>query len=194
MWKKDETPKQPPAEFDVGEKPAPSGEKRRGARSLVGSSLVIEGSVKGDEDLLVEGRVDGDITLPRNTVTVGGGGRVHATIEAKVIVVEGSVEGDLKGGEQIEIHRSGNVLGNIIAPRVGLEDGAQFKGNIDMSPKSKPGASGTAAAPSKATTGSASEGSSTGSPAGTSPTPASPTSQKSDEQSAGKAADSKLSG
>ena len=191
MWKKDETPKQPPAEFDAGEKPAPAGEKRRGAQSLVGSSLVVEGSIRGDEDLLVEGRVDGDITLPKNTVTVGGGGNVHATIEAKVIVVEGSVEGDLKGGEQVEIHRSGNVLGNIIAPRVGLEDGAQFKGNIDMSPKSKPGASGPTQSPSRPASGSASEGPSKG----TTPSSASSTSNSDrDEQPAGKAADSKLPG
>ncbi len=135
MWKKDETPKAPPSAAPAERQPVASAP--HGGQALVGNSLVVEGSIRGNEDLLVEGRVIGDITLPENTVTVGESGNVEATINARVIVVEGRVEGDLVGGEQIEIRRSGNVLGNITSPRVGLEDGAQFKGNIDMSPKAK---------------------------------------------------------
>ena len=133
MWKRDETPKAPPARMESEPEARPV--KSSGAQATIGASLVVEGSVRGQEDLLVEGRVEGDIRLPSNTVTVGPTGKVKATIEAKVIVVEGKVDGDLVGAEQIEIRRSGHVLGNITAPRVGLEDGAQFKGNIDMSPK-----------------------------------------------------------
>ena len=181
MWKKDETPKQPPADFSTPD--APPRKEASGGQSLIGKPLIVEGSIKGDQELLVEGRVKGDITLPKNTVTVGKDGKVDATIEAKVIIVEGSVEGDLKGGEQVEIRRSGNVLGNIIAPRVGLEDGAQFKGNIDMSPKER---SQSAPAPAK--------------PA--SPMPPKPSGdadkgsaeQGKHEQAAGKTADPKLSG
>ena len=106
-----------------------------GPPAVIGGSLCVEGTIKGKEDLLVEGTVKGDIDLPGNVVTVGTGGLVKARIHAAVIVIEGKVEGDLIGEEQIEVRRSGNVLGNIVAPRVGLEDGAQFKGNIDMNPK-----------------------------------------------------------
>lgn len=135
MWKKDETPKGPPASSGRAQPEESAPVARSSGAALIGSSLVVDGSVRGDEDLLVEGQVIGDITLPANTVTVGQSGNVKATINARVIVVEGRVEGDLVGVEQIEILRSGNVLGNITSPRVGLEDGAQFKGNIDMSPK-----------------------------------------------------------
>lgn len=117
---------------DLGESKAEFG---GGPPAVIGGSLNIDGTIKGKEDLLVEGTVKGDIDLPENVVTVGPGGLVKARIHAAVIVVEGKVEGDLIGEEQIEIRRSGNVMGNIVAPRVGLEDGAQFKGNIDMNPK-----------------------------------------------------------
>lgn len=173
MWKKDETPKSPPAKFDAdeGKKPAPA--SFSGGQALIGRSLVVEGSITGEEDLLVEGRIEGDVSLPNNTVTVGESGRVNATIEAKVVIVKGSVEGDLKGGEQVEIHQSGHVQGNIISPRVGLEDGAQFKGNIDMSPKSgsKPASSFGAGEPRNPTSD-----------------------QAKNEQPAGKTSDTKLPG
>ena len=117
---------------DLGDSKAEFG---GGPPAVIGGSLTFEGKIKGKENLLVEGTVKGDIKLPQNVVTVGSGGFVKALIHAAVIVVEGKVEGDLVGEEQIEIRRSGNVPGNIIAPRVGLEDGAQFKGNIDMNPK-----------------------------------------------------------
>ncbi len=136
MFKKDDTSKSS-GTFPLDDSPKEKNQFASGPPAVIGSSLVVDGSIKGQEDLLIEGRVEGDINLPNNVVTVGTGGEVKAKIQAAVIVVEGKVDGDLVGEEQIEIRRSGNVLGNIIAPRVGLEDGAQFKGNIDMSPKSK---------------------------------------------------------
>ena len=133
MFKKtEEKGKGQPFAPDLGE---PKAEFGGGPPAVIGGSLTVEGTIKGKEDLLVEGTVQGDINLPDNVVTVGSGGLVKARIHAAVIVVEGKVEGDLEGEEQIEIRRSGNVQGNIVAPRVGLEDGAQFKGNIDMNPK-----------------------------------------------------------
>ena len=134
MWKKEDTEKPVPFLDETVESGKPySG----GPPAVIGGSLTVDGKITGKEDLLVDGRVEGDISLPVNVVTVGRDGVVKARIHAAVIVIEGRVEGDLIGEEQIEIRRSGNVLGNIVAPRVGLEDGAQFKGNIDMSPKSK---------------------------------------------------------
>ena len=105
---------------------------RKSEVSVVGSSLVIQGDMSGDEDLVVQGRIEGSITLKKNLVTVGKEGRVNATVNAKAIRVEGTVEGELRGKEQIIVTRTGSVNGNIVAPRVTLEDGCRFKGAIDM--------------------------------------------------------------
>ncbi len=103
-----------------------------GAVAMVGPSIAIDGTVTGAEDLLVQGKVTGKITLVDNTVTIGDSGRVEAEIHAKSISVQGQVEGNLVGGEEVVIHPSGSVQGNISAPRVSLESGCRFKGSIDM--------------------------------------------------------------
>ncbi|MFK7955556.1 MAG: polymer-forming cytoskeletal protein [Lysobacterales bacterium] len=155
MWKKDESDKSsaPPFAESGGSDAGPAKSFSTSPPAVVGSSLTVNGNIAGTEDLLVEGKVEGDISLPDNVVTVGTGGIVKARIKAAVIIVEGRVEGDLVGEEQIEVRRSGHVLGNIQAPRVGLEDGAQFKGNIDMSPKKPPASSPAAGANAKTDTG-----------------------------------------
>ena len=86
----------------------------------------------GDEDLVVQGRIEGSISLKKNLVTVGKDGRVNATVSAQIIKVEGTVDGELRGREQVMVTRTGSVNGNIVAPRVTLEDGCRFKGSIDM--------------------------------------------------------------
>lgn len=101
---------------------------------MIGNSIVIKGTVSGDEDLVIQGRVEGTIDLGKNEVTVGESGRVAADIIAKTVRIDGEVTGDVSGGEKVIISKSGNVRGNIVAPRVTLEDGAVFKGSIDMDP------------------------------------------------------------
>ncbi|MEH6635692.1 MAG: polymer-forming cytoskeletal protein [Halioglobus sp.] len=101
---------------------------------MIGPSIKIRGEVTGDEDLIILGTVDGTIELKDHEVSVGQSGRVSADIKAKVIKIEGEVTGDIAGGEKVVISKSGNVRGNIVAPRVTLEDGAIFKGSIDMDP------------------------------------------------------------
>ena len=101
---------------------------------MIGPSIVIKGTVSGDEDLLVEGRVEGSIELGAHEVSVGQSGRVTADINANVVKIDGEVTGDITGNEKVVISKSGNVRGNIVAPRVTLEDGAIFKGSIDMDP------------------------------------------------------------
>jgi len=128
MWKKNEsnesssrpaTPVQPSS-------PGPT----RTAR--IGGSLSVKGDLYGEEDLFIEGRIEGKITLKKGSVTIGEKGRVHADIEATNIQVAGEVEGDLLGREQVVLLESGRVQGNIKAKSVTLENGAQFKGAIDM--------------------------------------------------------------
>jgi cytoskeletal protein CcmA (bactofilin family) len=104
-------------------------------RALVGPATVIRGELAGEEDLLVEGRIEGKIDLKQNAVTIGAKGRVSAEILARAILIDGEVEGNLIAEEQITIRRTGRVRGDLVAPRVTIEDGARFKGSIDMEPK-----------------------------------------------------------
>jgi len=121
---------------------AASAPPNSGKPAVIGPRIHINGDISGDEDLIVEGRVDGKIRLDSHQVEVGQGGRVNADITAKVIKIAGEVRGDISGMEKVIISRSGNVHGNIVAPRMTLEDGAIFKGSIDMDPgepvKAKP--------------------------------------------------------
>ena len=112
--------------------PGPPATSRKNEISVIGPSMLVQGDMTGDEDLVVQGRIEGSITLKKNLVTIGKDGRVNATVNAKSIRAEGTVEGELRGQEQIVVTRTGNVSGNIVAPRVTLEDGCRFKGSIDM--------------------------------------------------------------
>ena len=103
--------------------------------ATLGPSITINGKLSGDEDLLIEGHVEGEITLKQNSVTVGRSGVVKADVYGKTICVEGEVHGNLFGDDQVVIRKSGKVFGNLTAPRVTLEDGAKFRGAIDMEPK-----------------------------------------------------------
>lgn len=117
--------------------PAPgAGEApRRGDRATIGPSIFIKGDLTGDEDLVVEGRVDGKIDLKQNNLTIGTNGRVKADIYGRVVTVEGEVDGNVVAHEQAILRKSGAIRGNIAAPRVVLEDGSRFKGSIDMEAK-----------------------------------------------------------
>ena len=105
-----------------------------GRVAVIGPGIHINGDISGDENLVVEGKVEGKIRLNTNQVDVGQNGQVKADITAKIIRIAGKVRGDLTGMEKVVISSSGNVHGNIVAPRLTLEDGAIFKGSIDMDP------------------------------------------------------------
>ena len=101
---------------------------------MIGPNIKIKGTITGDEDLLIQGKVEGTIELGEHEVSVGQNAEVKANIHAKAVKIDGEVAGDISGSEKVVITKSGNVRGNIIAPRVTLEDGAIFKGSIDMDP------------------------------------------------------------
>jgi len=107
---------------------------RSRATATIGPSIQITGDVlvTGNQSVHIEGHVKGTISLSGNILSVGREGQVIAIIDARAVFVRGKVEGDLKGDEQVVIHSSGNVRGNIVAPRVILEDGCKVKGSIDM--------------------------------------------------------------
>lgn len=102
------------------------------ATAVIGPKITFKGEIIGEEDLLVQGTVEGSIDLKGNHLIIGQQGVVKANLMAKTITIEGTVEGDLIGQERIEIKASSNVKGNLIAARVTLEDGAKFRGSIDM--------------------------------------------------------------
>ena len=99
----------------------------------IGSSIIIHGDVAGEEGLIVDGTIEGTVNFKENSLVVSQNGRVTANINARVIRVDGEVKGELRGAEQVVVSPSGQVTGDIRAPRVVLEDGCQFKGSVDMS-------------------------------------------------------------
>jgi cytoskeletal protein CcmA (bactofilin family) len=104
--------------------------------AVIGPSIRIDGDLRGEEDLLIEGEVKGTVTLKDNRLMIGSQGRVRANVYAHSIEVEGLMEGDLYGTERVNVHKSAQVKGNIVCPRVSVEDGARFKGTIDMDAES----------------------------------------------------------
>jgi cytoskeletal protein CcmA (bactofilin family) len=132
MWnKREEEPIRPAAGSAAPQATAVPPPERREVAGI-GPSITIVGDVSGDEDLTILGRVEGKIELPQHTVTIGQGGRVKADIRAKLVSVAGEVQGNLVAGEQIVIRRTATMLGNLTAPRVGLEDGCRFRGSVEM--------------------------------------------------------------
>ncbi|MBL8201036.1 MAG: polymer-forming cytoskeletal protein [Chromatiales bacterium] len=124
--------------------PATSTSRAR-TTAVIGPSIQIEGTLRGQEDVFVEGEVTGTIQLQSNTLTIGTSGKIKADVYAHTVFVEGSMDGDLFGSEQVIIRKSARVRGNITSPRVTLEDGAAFKGSIEMDPESVKNVLGTAA-------------------------------------------------
>ena len=98
----------------------------------IGPSITINGDVTGEENLVVEGVIEGTVNLKDNNLVISENGRLTANINARIIRVDGEVKGELRGTEQIIISPTGQVSGDIRAPRVVLEDGCQFKGSVDM--------------------------------------------------------------
>lgn len=137
MWNKPQSESEPQSQPE----PQPSPPSRPAAatasrQAVLGPSISIKGNVSGEEDVLIEGQIDGEISFRQNTVTIGTKGRVKADIHCKTVFVEGQVTGNLYGDEKVVVRQSGRVEGNAVAPRVVLEEGANFRGNIDMQPRS----------------------------------------------------------
>lgn len=107
---------------------------RTGEVAVIGRSIKINGDLRGDEDLRIEGDVSGTVELKNSNLTIGKEGKVRADVYAKSIAVDGTTEGDLFASERVSIHINAQVRGNITAPRVGIEEGARFKGSIEMDP------------------------------------------------------------
>ncbi len=108
-------------------------------QATIGKSLVIKGEVTGSESLYIDGRVEGSINLAGNRVTIGRNGVVSANISAREIVVQGKVRGNMTASDRVDIRNDGSLTGDVVAQRISIEDGAFFKGGIDIR---KPGKEG----------------------------------------------------
>jgi len=115
------------------------------AMANIGKSISIKGDLTGNEDLVIEGKVEGKVELPNNQLTVGANGVVKAEVSAKSVVVIGRVAGNVKGSERIEIQATGIVEGDVAAPRLVVAEGAVVNGSIQMTKQA--GAAGAAPAP-----------------------------------------------
>lgn len=100
--------------------------------TTISSGLKINGEISGDSDLYIEGETQGKIRLTNARVTVGTNGCVQADIEAREIIIEGSVQGNLKAGERVQLGAQSKVQGSVLTPRFAIEDGARLRGQVEM--------------------------------------------------------------
>jgi len=117
-----------------------------GGFANIGKSVVIKGDISGNEDIYVDGQVDGSIQLVGNSLTIGPNGRVHASVAAKNVTVGGSLEGNIHATERNEMRKSAVVNGDVQTRRIAIEEGAYFKGKLEILSDAKAAAPGVSAA------------------------------------------------
>ena len=133
--------------FEPAARPATgAAQSAAGEQATIGKSLVIKGEVSGSESLYIDGKIEGTINLAGNRVTVGRNGQVSANITAREIVVLGKVRGNMTASDRVDIRSEGSLTGDVAAQRISIEDGAFFKGGIDIR---KPDAANKPAEPAK---------------------------------------------
>jgi cytoskeletal protein CcmA (bactofilin family) len=116
-----------------------------GDQATIGKGLIIKGEITGTESLFIDGKVEGSINLPGNRVTVGRNGQVTSSIAAREIVILGKVRGNISASDRVDIRAEGALTGDVTAARISIEDGAFFKGGIDIrKADAKPAAPGEA--------------------------------------------------
>jgi cytoskeletal protein CcmA (bactofilin family) len=127
----------------------------RGNAATIGKAVKINGQIHSKEDLFVDGDVEGTVEAPDHKLTIGPNGTVHATIKAREVVALGTIQGNVEAADKIEIKKEARLVGDIRTSRIIIEDGAYFKGSIDIvkqEPKAapKPQPTPVAAAPAPA--------------------------------------------
>src|SRR5712692_829525 len=141
MWRKQEEPKPSSPATDLVVSAAPEQPRSLAAHPVepgaaaagnVSKAISIKGEINGKEDLFIDGEVQGKIHITDGAVTVGANGRVTADIEAREIVVRGKVKGSLRGRERVQVGRTGEAMGDIVAPRLVVEEGAILSGKVDV--------------------------------------------------------------
>lgn len=111
--------------------PIPSSSGARTVASM-GASLVIKGELTGAEDLVIDGRVEGKVTLPGHLLTIGPQAKVLAEVVAKAVIIQGSVTGNVTASDRFEIRGGGSMTGDLTSPKVIMAEGSEFRGRVDM--------------------------------------------------------------
>jgi cytoskeletal protein CcmA (bactofilin family) len=138
--------------FETAPGRAPASAPVSGEQATIGKGLFIKGEINGSESLYIDGKVEGSINLPGNRVTVGRNGQVSASITAREIVVLGKVRGNMSATDRVDIRAEGSLSGDVAAARISIEDGAFFKGGIDIRKAGQKPNGEEAKAPATATT------------------------------------------
>src|SRR5579884_2722012 len=110
----------------------PETEYQRNGPAMIGKSVAIKGQIYSREDITIDGEVEGSVEALEHKVTIGPNGRVRATLKAREVVVLGQVYGNIEAGERAEVRREAKLVGDIRTMRISIEDGAYFKGSIDI--------------------------------------------------------------
>ena len=111
---------------------APKQTRSSAGSAKIGPSIQIEGTLIGNEDLTIDGKVQGRIKFSGHALTIGPNGQIEAGLRAKLVIVQGEVKGNITADDKIQITASGSVKGDLRAPRIALDDGARFTGSVDM--------------------------------------------------------------
>jgi cytoskeletal protein CcmA (bactofilin family) len=122
------TPAPAPVSYAPSASPSPLASS---ADSRIGSGLKIRGEITGTSDMYIDGNVEGKVRIGSGRLTVGANGRVQADLEAREIFVNGSVVGNLKATDRVQLGSSGSVQGGVVTPRIGIDDGARLRGNVE---------------------------------------------------------------
>lgn len=100
--------------------------------AAAGSSLVFKGELTGSEDLVIEGKVEGKISLPGHLLTIGPQANISADVAAKAVIIHGTINGNVTAGERFEIKTGGRMNGDLVSPKVVMAEGSEFRGRVDM--------------------------------------------------------------
>ena len=157
MWKPTQTapttpnltpePARPAAPATPVYEPARTANAGSADQATIGKGLFIKGEITGSESLYIDGKIEGTINLPGNRLTVGRNGQVNASITAREIVVLGKVKGNVSATDRVDIRAEGALTGDVAAARISIEDGAFFKGGIDIRKPEAKAAPSTPAVP-----------------------------------------------
>lgn len=133
MWKRDETVTPQDAHRDLAAQAA-AVDSRTGGKLELGKTVIIKGELSASEDLTLDGHMEGRVTLPDHTLSIGPGANIQASISAKVVVIMGAVTGNVAAGEKIEIRATGSVTGDLMSPRLVVAEGGSVRGKVEMPP------------------------------------------------------------
>jgi cytoskeletal protein CcmA (bactofilin family) len=149
MWnKQSDAPPATPSQNTWPSQPAPSSSMRPSAPvsrniSSLGGTIEVKGKISGEEDLQIDGKVEGSVMLNGQRLTIGRSGNLNSEVWAREVVVYGKVTGNVHASDRVEIKKDGSLTGDITTARISVEDGAYYKGRIEIDRSTRPSTADT---------------------------------------------------